>query len=703
MKGHEVVSEPDQGLLLRIGDIPFARGRINNPKNGNLTLRSLDSFPHADSWAKGPAPEVSGAILRYELPEHGASSYITFVFEEIFGLRRGLVSHRFKLWWTRPVFIRQVDECPGRTMFMVWENENGSYGAILPLLCGVFRSELHGSRDGLRLIADSNAKSARGNACNLALVGRGAHPYSLIRQLCWAARQICPDMDSCVSKQILPEFSRYLGWSTAESLCGNINADAVLEGIRQYHKAGVPLGAILLDQGWQEINEFEQLTGLGINRERFPDGLRPCIETAKKEFGIRYFGAWLAIQGHWSGIDPNSELASRFGLFETERELSESGRGRRMKMFMFTPEAAGDFFDQYFSLLAAEGIDFIKCDNEGSLETFLSGAYGFDSVRSYQNALREASRKHMGSSVIHCMAMSADNLFNHDGTVILRNSDDCTPGLPHNAGEHLIHNSYNNLWTSHFAVPDWDAFRSNQKDGMLHAVSRALSGGPVYLSDEPGAHDPEVIHALVLSDGRILRVDHPAQPSPCCLFLDPRRESAFLKIFTCAAGSRIGLLGCFNVKLQPDEIQDEVRLEDLPDLNPEAAYAVYDRARGLCGVMRAGVALPFVFNQYDFALFTVAPIENGVAAFGLGDKLASGAALMEFGWISGKPRYRARVVEGGELVFYSESRPTWAHLDGEPVAFEYTARLIRISAPADGRPKLVELGFRSQKKTAGKS
>ncbi len=341
--------------------------------------------------------------------------------------------------------------------------------------------------------------------------------------------------------------------------------------------------------------------------------------------------------------------------------------------------------------MASEGVDFIKCDNEGSLEDFLAGHYGFDAVKVYQSALRKAARRHMRPWVIHCMAMSGDNLFNHQGEGVLRTSDDCTQDRPHGVGEHLMHNSYNNLWTSRFAIPDWDGFPSAGADGMMHAAARTLSGGPVFLSDEPGAHDKAVVDAVVLSDGRILGADQAAQPSPSCLFRDPRQEPILLKIFSYAADDRIGLLGCFNVKLQPDEIEDRVSVAGargstlwLGMWSTIGRSDWSDWARS-CGFL--------LLPPNRFELLTMAPVSHGVAALGLGDKLASGAGLLGSNWDEPRRIYRTKCVEGGRLVFYSKLSPTAVLLDGARAEYTLTKGLLQVCSKALGRPVTVELQY----------
>ena len=41
------------------------------------------------------------------------------------------------------------------------------------------------------------------------------------------------------------------------------------------------------------------------------------------------------------------------------------------------------------------------------------------------------------------------------------------------------------MWFGEFIQPDWDMFQSGHRMGALHAAGRAVSGGPVYVSDKP--------------------------------------------------------------------------------------------------------------------------------------------------------------------------------------------------------------------------
>ena len=63
-------------------------------------------------------------------------------------------------------------------------------------------------------------------------------------------------------------------------------------------------------------------------------------------------------------------------------------------------------------------------------------------------------------------------------------------------------------------------FHSNHESAGLHAAARAIGGCPVYVSDKPGDHDPELLRKLVLPTGEVLRAQNPGRPTKDCLFAD---------------------------------------------------------------------------------------------------------------------------------------------------------------------------------------
>ena len=55
--------------------------------------------------------------------------------------------------------------------------------------------------------------------------------------------------------------------------------------------------------------------------------------------------------------------------------------------------------------------------------------------------------------------------------------------------------------------------RTNDPQALKNSVLRAISGGPIYVSDKLGESQADMLRPLTLSDGRILRTDRPAVPT----------------------------------------------------------------------------------------------------------------------------------------------------------------------------------------------
>ena len=90
-------------------------------------------------------------------------------------------------------------------------------------------------------------------------------------------------------------------------------------------------------------------------------------------------------------------------------------------------------------------------------------------------------------------------------------------------------------------------FQSTHPDAELHAAARAISGGPVYVSDAPDAHSAALLRSLVLPDGSVLRCEHGAKPTRQSLFDDPNADGA-TALTLWARNAVTGVLGAFNVQ-----------------------------------------------------------------------------------------------------------------------------------------------------------
>jgi len=129
----------------------------------------------------------------------------------------------------------------------------------------------------------------------------------------------------------------------------------------------------------------------------------------------------------------------------------------------------------------------------------------------------------------------------------VRAADDFYPDDAASQPVHLANVVYNSLFLSPIGVPDWDMFRTDHADAGMHAAARAVSGGQVYVSDAPGAHDFDLLRTLVLPDGRTLRCASAGRPTRDCLFSDPNVDGvSALKVWN--RNPVTGVVAAFNVQ-----------------------------------------------------------------------------------------------------------------------------------------------------------
>ena len=80
-----------------------------------------------------------------------------------------------------------------------------------------------------------------------------------------------------------------------------------------------------------------------------------------------------------------------------------------------------------------------------------------------------------------------------------RASDDFYPKESASSHPHVAACAFNSVFLSALVQPDWDMFHSQHPAAELHALARAVSGGPVYVSDFPGKHNFDVLRCAGLA------------------------------------------------------------------------------------------------------------------------------------------------------------------------------------------------------------
>jgi raffinose synthase len=604
---------------------------------------------------------------------------------------RFLAIRRHNEHWCSPAMGANVADIPGDTLCLFLQRGR-TVEVLLPLVHDGVQATLVGSPDGLRI---SGRADAEGGLALIA-VGRASSAAALVPSVLAAVAEQFGRFRLRTAKKI-PTWIDYFGWCTWDSFVPyrSVSADGVVDGLEAFAKAGMVPPLMILDDGWQDTDpplstHGGTLKSLGTVAERFPHGLAPVVAAAKTR-GVKIFGVWHTLEGYWEGLQPDSKFADVYGA-------KSSGNGTPHPTLAtpctaIPPTHIAQFYHDYHRALADAGVDLVKVDNQGSLPRHLTGvAPPVASMRVYQEALQGSVAVHFDGNLLNCMGMDSLIFYAMPLSSVARNSEDYSPRAADSHGRHLVANAYNNLWTSALVVPDWDMFWSGGPTGAFHAAARALSGGPVYVSDEPGRFDRDVLKQLVVAGGRVLRPDRPALPAPDLLFRDPLTEDVPLVIHTVCGG--VGTIAAFHCR-SGDGMSASFSPAIIDDLAGDDFVVRLYRAGTVMRIRRAG-AVATTLKERGFDIATVAQVIDGVAVLGsLTHYHGAGHVVRHV--VTGQGVHVIDLRAGGRIGVWCATLPAAVLVDGKPLpaakqGVDRKTGVLALTIP-DGAAVRVELRF----------
>lgn len=607
---------------------------------------------------------------------------------------RWMALERYLPWWPKPVFGRGAAAAKGEFFLVLWEREEGGYGVVLPLIDGDLRGVLHGESEGWSVRVPENDPIP--DRATLLFVATGNDPVALIeRSMAKIAERL--GTFRLRTQKPVPRWVDYLGWCTWDAFRQEVTAEKVLDGLTSFQRGGVTPRFLILDDGWQD-EKGGQLWSFRTHPKRFPQGLKPLVDRARADYGVQLFGVWHAFEGYWNGVNPEGELAGSYRIVNSEGRAYNLPNADLLKRSLVHPDDIGRFYDDYHRLLREQGVDMLKVDNQASLDHFCTREVPpTATMRAYQNALQNSERAHFRGESLHCMSNTTEIAYHLSSATVWRSSQDFFPAKPETQGLHVFDNAFNALWVQTFALPDWDMFQTAHPAGAFHAAARAISGGPVYVSDNPERHDFGLLSKLMVSDGRVLRSLQPALPARNTLFEDGRAQPLVTKIvnFNEVAGwpTPIGVLGLFNCYYGENgaaAVCGEYGVADMSFLSAPR-YALYHHVSGRAVVAGRVERFPIRLENLGYELVTAAPMEQGVALFGLLDKFNGSRALESAHWIS-ESALELSLMDGGRIGWCSEKTVREASFQELPVEVTSKGPLSWVTLP-EGAPVTLRLRF----------
>ncbi|WP_277531854.1 Sip1-related alpha-galactosidase [Cohnella rhizosphaerae] len=584
---------------------------------------------------------------------------------------RWMAVYQHKDWWTRPAFGSDWRDVPERTQSLLCGGD-GSYLQVLPVSGGAIRADVSGGEAGIVVRLTPGASGLTRLAAVAFVLGVGDDPYALVERHAAVAAKALGRTGLLRSSKTYPQLLDRLGWCSWDAFYHQVNEEGLLQKAEELQRLGVPVGWMMIDDGWSDVRDGK-LARFEADAAKFAHGLGRAVSQLKDRFGIGHVGVWHTIAGYWGGVDPRSEEAREYGRF-----LRANARGQLLP----SPEhgEAFGFWHGWHDWLSRQGVDFVKVDSQSAVSNFWEGSHAVGDAASAAHASLEASvALHFESALINCMGMAAENVWHRPRSAVSRSSDDFVPQDLRGFAEHALQNAYNSYWHGAFYWGDWDMFWTRHQDARAGALLRAISGGPVYVSDPPGQTDPALLLPLAYRDGTLLRCDRVAVPAPDCLLRDPTREALPLKLWNMAGGA--GVVAVFRLDAETAGMAASIGPRDVPGLRGER-FALHEHGSGVAAILRRDEALAVSLAPGASGIWTVAPLADDFAPLGRLDKFAGAHAVLSCAADS-RGRMRIRVREGGgPFGFVSDRAPISAQADGADVEVRSaSARFYTVELP----------------------
>ncbi|KNG90789.1 raffinose synthase protein Sip1 [Aspergillus nomiae NRRL 13137] len=505
--------------------------------------------------------------------------------------------------------------------------------------------------------------------------------------------------------QWLSEWYDGLTYCTWNGLGQDLTEEKIFNALDTLRSHGINISNLIIDDNWQALDnegdsQFKRRwKQFEANLDAFPRGLKKAVEAIRRKHpNIQHIGVWHALLGYWGGISPDGDIANKFKTKEVQIKDPAAGGPiakafEKQSLLAIHPDDVQRFYDEFYSYLASTGVDAVKTDAQFFLDLLKDPGDRRSFTRAYQDAWSISSLRYFGTKAISCMSMFPQAIFNsqlptNKPTIPLRNSDDFFPEVPASHTWHVFCNAHNALLTRYLNVlPDWDMFQTSHPYASFHAAARCVSGGPIYITDEPGNHNISVINEITAPTTQGTTVI--LRPSLVGRTIDMYHDYSaghVLRVGTYTGWARTGsgILGLFNVS--DHRRTTLVSLQEFPGIHDDydAKYIVRSHTSGIItDLMRPfdrNALVGAVLEDKGWEILTAYPTQafnlkckkpsdtsernpTHAAVLGLLGKMTGAAAIVSsdiYVEANGRLRFDISLKALGTLGVYISDLPDWS-------------------------------------------
>ena len=145
------------------------------------------------------------------------------------------------------------------------------------------------------------------------------------------------------------------------------------------------------------------------------------------------------------------------------------------------------------------------------------------------------------------------------------------------------------------------------EQAIKNSLCRAISGGPIYVSDKIGRTNPEILKPLCMEDGRIIRPDESATPTADCLMQNPTTTNKIFKLRN-RFGDR-GVCAVFNINAENKPVNGTLSPMEVGIADGD--YIYYEYFTKESGVLEKGKCIDIGLNNNDeYRLYSFIPYND---------------------------------------------------------------------------------------------
>jgi len=444
-----------------------------------------------------------------------------------------------------------------------------------------------------------------------------------------------------------------------------------IEGIEH---SDVPVRWLLIDDGFQSLKEG-RMQSLKPDSVKFPNGWGTII-SAKKEEKIKWMGIWHTLLMYWKNVSPDHDMSELAPYLMPQPVVSENSP--KDNEFLDDPddsavialipkdtkEDSAQFYSRFMEAVKEDGFDFIKTDNVSrSIIEYYGTANPARAHRHNVLSLEHACDR-LDLPLMNCSAQNTIGLLNAAHSATMRTSPDYRKNQLASSKSQILQSVFNTSWIGPTLWPDHDMFHSSDMEvAETMAITKAMSGGPIYLSDAPSDFNEDVILPLCFSDGLLIRPLAPGVPLPDSFFTDAlyerdnlykvvaplNNESCAITAYNLAIDNRVEL----STRITPDDykyssvmMQPHQGLRDIP----KEGLIVYDWKEQK-GSKLSAKGVDVKITGFGHELFLLCPIEQGWAVVGRPDKYLSPSTVQILE--TKRNSVSIKMVEPGPIIIYS--------------------------------------------------